>query len=286
MQPIEPHLPPDLDPPPYRRLNLLQGDFQLTNQYVCPWHHALHHSVEFSPILTSAPLLSETASPQRSKHPVIVAAVKSFSRTICFLACMNSHPLTTSLPPSARMQGLPSFRESQPAKMTRAQDQTVRAMLDNLLLGLGHRPEPTACQLHRPPVLLAHFNRPHKLAIDKLDTGMPLCLVKANSHRTDISPRLSDYSVAGAMAEMEWRPIKEPRRWRLAIQRLRAEILVQAARRVRCMRRPNPVGWSGFTPNPFEYLTTLQKHASRLASDPDSWMPWNYQGMLQSDDAP
>ncbi len=33
--------------------------------------------------------------------------------------------------------------------------------------------------------------------------------------------------------------------------------------------------------NPFEYLTALQKHASRLASDPDSWMPWNYRSTLQ-----
>jgi len=32
--------------------------------------------------------------------------------------------------------------------------------------------------------------------------------------------------------------------------------------------------------NPFEYLTELQKHASELSSDPDSWMPWNYQDML------
>ena len=33
--------------------------------------------------------------------------------------------------------------------------------------------------------------------------------------------------------------------------------------------------------NPFEYLTQLQKHASELSSEPDSWMPWNYQDMLQ-----
>jgi transposase len=33
--------------------------------------------------------------------------------------------------------------------------------------------------------------------------------------------------------------------------------------------------------NPFEYLTELQKHASELSSKPDSWMPWNYQNMLQ-----
>jgi len=33
--------------------------------------------------------------------------------------------------------------------------------------------------------------------------------------------------------------------------------------------------------NPFDYLTQLQKHASELASDPDSWMPWNYRQTLQ-----
>jgi len=38
--------------------------------------------------------------------------------------------------------------------------------------------------------------------------------------------------------------------------------------------------------NPFEYLTALQKHASQLASDADSWMPWNYEDMLQRTDAP
>ena len=27
--------------------------------------------------------------------------------------------------------------------------------------------------------------------------------------------------------------------------------------------------------NPFEYLTTLQRHAAKLASDPANWMPWN-----------
>ncbi len=38
--------------------------------------------------------------------------------------------------------------------------------------------------------------------------------------------------------------------------------------------------------NPFEYLTELHKHANQLSSDPDSWMPWNYQDMLQGTDAP
>jgi len=38
--------------------------------------------------------------------------------------------------------------------------------------------------------------------------------------------------------------------------------------------------------NPFEYLTELHKHANQLPSDPDSWMPWNYQDMLQGTDAP
>jgi len=33
--------------------------------------------------------------------------------------------------------------------------------------------------------------------------------------------------------------------------------------------------------NPFEYLTELQKHASELSSKSESWMPWNYQNMLQ-----
>jgi hypothetical protein len=37
--------------------------------------------------------------------------------------------------------------------------------------------------------------------------------------------------------------------------------------------------------NPFEYLTELQKHASELFSEPNSWMPWNYRDMLQRTDA-
>ena len=38
--------------------------------------------------------------------------------------------------------------------------------------------------------------------------------------------------------------------------------------------------------NPFEYLTELQKHVNELSSGPDSWMPWNYQDMLQRTNAP
>jgi transposase len=33
--------------------------------------------------------------------------------------------------------------------------------------------------------------------------------------------------------------------------------------------------------NAFDYLTELQKHASALASQPASWMPWNYRQMLE-----
>jgi len=33
--------------------------------------------------------------------------------------------------------------------------------------------------------------------------------------------------------------------------------------------------------NPFDYLAELQKHATELSSDPDSWMPWNYRDTLQ-----
>jgi transposase len=33
--------------------------------------------------------------------------------------------------------------------------------------------------------------------------------------------------------------------------------------------------------NPFDYLTTLQKHAEELSSDPEKWMPWNYREMLE-----
>ena len=34
--------------------------------------------------------------------------------------------------------------------------------------------------------------------------------------------------------------------------------------------------------NPFAYLTELQQHAEVLASDPQSWMPWNYQQTLNA----
>jgi transposase len=33
--------------------------------------------------------------------------------------------------------------------------------------------------------------------------------------------------------------------------------------------------------NPFDYMTQLHKHASELCSEPDSWMPWNYQDTPQ-----
>ncbi len=29
--------------------------------------------------------------------------------------------------------------------------------------------------------------------------------------------------------------------------------------------------------NPFDYLSELQRHADQLASNPEHWMPWNYQ---------
>jgi transposase len=34
--------------------------------------------------------------------------------------------------------------------------------------------------------------------------------------------------------------------------------------------------------NPFEYLVTLQEHASELAEHPENWMPWNYQSQISS----
>jgi transposase len=34
--------------------------------------------------------------------------------------------------------------------------------------------------------------------------------------------------------------------------------------------------------NAFEYLTALQKNVSRLTSDPDAWLPWNYRKTLQT----
>ncbi|MBC8159206.1 MAG: IS66 family transposase [Alphaproteobacteria bacterium] len=36
--------------------------------------------------------------------------------------------------------------------------------------------------------------------------------------------------------------------------------------------------------NPFDYLTCVQKHAEAVALSPVDWMPWNYQGTLQSTD--
>jgi transposase len=38
--------------------------------------------------------------------------------------------------------------------------------------------------------------------------------------------------------------------------------------------------------NPFDYLTELQKHAGELPSDPDNWMPWNYQQTLTISQTP
>lgn len=32
--------------------------------------------------------------------------------------------------------------------------------------------------------------------------------------------------------------------------------------------------------NPFAYLTELQRHAGRVAADPESWLPWNYRDAL------
>jgi transposase len=37
--------------------------------------------------------------------------------------------------------------------------------------------------------------------------------------------------------------------------------------------------------NPFDYLTELHKHTGELSSDPDRWMPWNYQNSLKKTDA-
>lgn len=33
---------------------------------------------------------------------------------------------------------------------------------------------------------------------------------------------------------------------------------------------------------PFEYLVSLQRHATELAANPAAWMPWNYQAALAS----
>jgi transposase len=32
--------------------------------------------------------------------------------------------------------------------------------------------------------------------------------------------------------------------------------------------------------NPFDYITELQRHARKLASDPSASMPWNYRETL------
>jgi transposase len=37
--------------------------------------------------------------------------------------------------------------------------------------------------------------------------------------------------------------------------------------------------------NPFDYLTTLQKHCAALSHSPEQWMPWNYRGTLAHIDA-
>ncbi len=29
--------------------------------------------------------------------------------------------------------------------------------------------------------------------------------------------------------------------------------------------------------NPFEYLTALEKHSSKVFKDPKKWLPWNYE---------
>ena len=34
--------------------------------------------------------------------------------------------------------------------------------------------------------------------------------------------------------------------------------------------------------NPFDYLTQLQKHSSRLFKDPGKWLPWNYKQAIRS----
>ena len=38
--------------------------------------------------------------------------------------------------------------------------------------------------------------------------------------------------------------------------------------------------------NPFDYLTELQKHADRVAANPQAWLPWNYRETLQNLPAP
>ena len=38
--------------------------------------------------------------------------------------------------------------------------------------------------------------------------------------------------------------------------------------------------------NPFDYLTTLQKHTVALSQSPEQWMPWNYRDTLPLRDSP
>jgi hypothetical protein len=33
--------------------------------------------------------------------------------------------------------------------------------------------------------------------------------------------------------------------------------------------------------NPFDYLTELERHAGRVSSNPQDWMPWNYRLALE-----
>jgi hypothetical protein len=37
--------------------------------------------------------------------------------------------------------------------------------------------------------------------------------------------------------------------------------------------------------DPFDYLVELQRHATQVAKDPPSWMPWNYRLALADTDA-
>ena len=37
--------------------------------------------------------------------------------------------------------------------------------------------------------------------------------------------------------------------------------------------------------NPFDYLTSLQKHASAVFKNPRDWMPWNYQASIPVNDS-
>ena len=35
--------------------------------------------------------------------------------------------------------------------------------------------------------------------------------------------------------------------------------------------------------NPFDYLTQLQRHAERVAANPELWLPWNYRMTLAAE---